>query len=279
MQEDIGLIWWMSRSVLRGKEGCDGMEHNNKVSIITPSYNCEKYIEKTIASVQKQTYSNWEMIIVDDYSSDDTRSIIERIAEKDDRIRILYQQENLGAAKARNLALSHIEGRFVAYLDADDLWHPQKLEKQVLFMLEHRYGFTCASYEVIADDGRSLNKFIRMPVKLDYIGFLTNNILQTVGIMVDTVYVKKDYLIMPDMRRRQDAATWLQILKSGVDCYGIDEILALYRRTEGSLSSNKWKAAKGVWSLYRNTEHLSLPFSWYCFVKYALLAVWKRIYV
>ena len=115
--------------------------------------------------------------------------------------------------------------------------------------------------------------------KVNYVGFLTNNLLQTVGIMVDTAMVDKECLVMPDIRRRQDAATWLQILKAGHDCYGLDEILAQYRRAENSLSSNKAKAAKGVWSLYRDIEKLSLPFSCYCFVRYAFLAVWKRVYI
>ena len=114
--------------------------------------------------------------------------------------------------------------------------------------------------------------------KVDYIGFLTNNLLQTVGIMVDTGAVDKKHLEMPDIRRRQDAATWLQILKAGYECYGLDEVLAQYRRTENSLSSNKAKAVKGMWHLYRDIEHLSLPFSCYCFVKYAYLAICKRIY-
>lgn len=114
--------------------------------------------------------------------------------------------------------------------------------------------------------------------EVDYVGFLTNNLLQTVGIMVDTVIVDKKYLVMPNLRRRQDAATWLQILKAGFMCYGIDEILAEYRRANNSLSSNKFKAVKGVWSLYRDVEHLSLPFSIYCFTRYAFLAVWKRLY-
>ena len=146
-------------------------------------------------------------------------------------------------------------------------------------MLDKGIGFSCASYQVIDDNGNLLNKKVNMLTKVDYVGFLTNNLLQTVGIMVDTSIVDKELLVMPDIRRRQDAATWLQILKAGFDCYGMNEILAHYRRATNSLSSNKLKAAKGIWSLYRDIEHLSLPFSCYCFVRYAFLAVWKRVYV
>lgn len=250
----------------------------NDVSIITPCWNSERYIAETIESVQKQTYQNWEMIIVDDCSSDRTVEIVKKLAEKDIRIKVLQQGINGGAAKARNRALQEATGRFIAYLDADDKWKPNKLEMQILFMHKEKCGFSCTSYEVIDDNGNSLNKKIYMLPKVDYIGFLTNNFLQTVGIMVDTQIVDKKYLIMPDIRRRQDAATWLQILKAGYQCYGLKEVLAEYRRTENSLSSNKLKAVRGVWKLYRDIEHLSLSFSCYCFVRYAVLAIWKRIY-
>lgn len=252
---------------------------NEKVSVITPSYNSEKYIAQTIASVQKQTYTNWEMIIVDDCSTDSTCSIVEEIAKNDSRIILIRQETNGGAARARNRALENATGRFIAYLDADDIWLPQKLERQTAFMLEKNCGFSCASYEVIDDAGNSLNKQVHMLPKVDYVGFLTNNLLQTVGIMADLSIVDKKCLVMPDLRRRQDAATWLQVLKAGHYCYGVDEILAQYRRAANSLSSNKFKAVKGVWKLYRDIEKLSLPFSCYCFVRYAFLAVWKRIYI
>ena len=251
----------------------------DKVSIITPSWNSEKYIEKTIESVQKQTYMNWEMIVVDDCSTDRTVEIVEKISKEDPRVRIIRQEVNGGAAKARNRSLCEATGRYIAYLDADDIWKPTKLEKQVEFMKANHCGFSCASYEVIDDEGRALNKEVHMLPLGDYVGFLTNNLLQTVGIMADTSIIDKKYLVMPDIRRRQDAATWLQVLKAGYKCYGIDEVLAEYRRAENSLSSNKVKAVKGVWSLYRDIEKLSLPFSCYCFVRYAFLAVWKRVYV
>ncbi len=249
------------------------------VSIITPSYNSEKYIEKTINSVISQTYENWEMIIVDDCSGDSTCEIVEGISKREPRVKLIRQEQNGGAAKARNRALENSQGRFIAYLDADDIWYPEKLQKQVDFMLKNKAGFSCASYEVIDDDGNKLNKEVHMLPRADYVGFLTNNLLQTVGIMADTSIVDKSLLRMPDLRRRQDAATWLQVLKAGNDCFGLDEVLAQYRRAANSLSSNKAKAVKGVWQLYRDIEKLSLPFSIYCFVRYAFLAVWKRVYI
>lgn len=250
-----------------------------KVSIITPTWNSEKYIIETIKSVKNQTYQNWEIVIVDDCSTDRTVDILKSIAKTDKRIKVLQQEKNLGAGAARTRGMLNSVGRFIAYLDADDLWKPNKLEKQIQFMQENDCAFSCTSYEVINDAGIPLNKYIHMLPEVDYIGFLTNNLLQTVGIMVDVDKVDKKYLIMPDIRRRQDAATWLQILKAGYKCYGLDLILAEYRRTTGSLSSNKFKAIKGVWGLYRDIEHLSFPFSCYCFIRYALLAVWKRVYL
>ena len=190
----------------------------DKVSIITPSWNSEKYIEKTIESVQKQTYMNWEMIVVDDCSTDRTVEIVEKISKEDPRVRIIRQEVNGGAAKARNRSLCEATGRYIAYLDADDIWKPTKLEKQVEFMKANHCGFSCASYEVIDDEGRALNKEVHMMPSVDYVGFLTNNLLQTVGIMADTSIIDKKYLVMPDIRRRQDAATWLQVLKAGYKC-------------------------------------------------------------
>ena len=253
-------------------------EYKDKVSIITPAHNSTKYIEATINCVLNQTYQNWEMIIADDCSTDNTCEIVRKYQEKDSRIKLIELKENIGAPRTRNKALELCGGRYVAYLDSDDIWMPDKLEKQVNFMRNNNYAFSCVSYEIIDGDGKSLNKYIHMLPDVDYRGFLTHNLLQTVGIMADISVVDRKNLIMPDIIRPEDAATWLQVLKSGHKCYGLDEILAQYRRVENSLSGNKIQGAKGMWKLYRDIEHLSLPFSCYCFVRYAFLAVWKRFY-
>ena len=249
------------------------------VSVIMPTFNSEKYVKNAIDSVLAQSYDNWEMVVVDDNSTDGTYELVKSMCKVDSRIRVYRHEVNKGAGPARTWALEIAKGRFIAYLDGDDVWHPQKLQLQVGFMLANRYGFTCTSYEVIDDEGVRLQKVIRMLPKVDYVGFLTNNLLQTVGIMADTDIVGKELLRMPALKRRQDAATWLQVLKAGHANYGMDEVLAQYRRTDLSLSSNKLQAARGVWLLYRGVENLSLPFSCYCFARYALLAVWKRFYL
>jgi teichuronic acid biosynthesis glycosyltransferase TuaG len=250
------------------------------VSIITPAYNSARHILDTIRSVREQTYPHWEMLIaVDEASTDNTCELVTEV--DDPRIKIIRAGEKgkrSGVPAARNIALQHVSGRFIAFLDADDLWFPTKLEKQVTFMLENHYGFSCTSYEVIDDSGNPLGKSVYMRKKFDYKGYLTHNLIQVVGAMVDLDLVPKSYLAAPLLRRAEDAATWMQILKSGHCCYGISEVLAQYRRTRGALSENKFQSAKGVWHLYRKIEKLPFFFACYCFVRYAALAVWKRSY-
>lgn len=252
---------------------------NSLISIITPIYNCEKFIEETIKCVQNQTYTNWELLAVDDCSPDNSSDIIKKYAKKDKRIKYIKLKENSGAAIARNKALEESKGRFIAYLDADDLWKPEKLEKQVNFMLDNNYAFTCTDYEKIDENGNSLNKIIRIPKKVNYNLFLRNTIIQTVGVMVDTKITGKDIIVMPNIRRRQDAATWCQLLKNGFDCYEVPENLSYYRVVSNSLSSNKFKAVKMNWYWYRKIEKLPLWKTCYCFVGYAFNAVKKRIYI
>lgn len=250
-----------------------------EVTVIMPLYNNSDHVEESIKSVQQQTLTDFEIVVVDDCSKDNSVLIVKKMADKDKRIKLFGLNENSGAAIARNVALKESKGRFIAFLDADDLWKPDKLEKQVKFMKENKYAFSCTSYEVIDNQGNVLNKQITMKSMVTYKGFLENNLLQTVGILVDTKYVDHKLIEMPDYRTIQDAATWLQILKAGHACYGMEEVLSFYRRVPGSLSSNKFKAVYGVWYLYRKIEKLSFIYSCYIFTRYASLAVWKRLYL
>ena len=252
---------------------------NEIISIIMPTYNSEKYIAETISSVQAQTYKNWELVIVDDCSTDKTVKIIKNFINNDDRIKLFILDKNQGASQARNFALEYSTGRFIAYLDSDDLWKKNKLLRQVEFMKNNKYVFSCTSYEIINNVGLSLNKFIHMPTEINYTKYLKYNILQTVGIMIDLQQVDKSLLRMPNTRIGEDAATWLQILKAGYNCYGLDENLAAYRRRKGSLSSNKFISIFYAWNLYRNIEKLPFCYSVYCFMRYSLLAICKRIYI
>ncbi|MCR4776461.1 MAG: glycosyltransferase [Saccharofermentans sp.] len=249
------------------------------VSIITPVYKCEKYIAETIKSVQSQTYSNWELLLVDDCTPDNSPEIIQEFAKSDSRIRYIRLKENSGAAVARNEGLEASNGRFIAYLDADDIWLPEKLERQISFMKENNVQFSCCDYEKIEDDGTPLNKVVHMPKTITYEQLLRNTIIQTVGVIVDLDTVDKKLLVMPNIRRGQDSATWLQLLKNGVRFNGQNEVLAQYRRAPNSLSSNKFKAMQRTWKMYREVEKLSVPKSLWCLIGWAYHASIKRIYI
>lgn len=208
---------------------------NDLVSIITPSYNTAKYIDKTIKSVLNQTYSNWEMIIVDDCSTDITDQVIKPYL-KDKRIRYIKNDTNLGAALSRNLALRESKGRWIAFLDSDDLWVPNKLEKQIRFMESNNYHFSYTNYEEVDDLGNSKNKMITGPKCItkkkmfDYCwpGCLT--------VMYDSNVV--GLVQIKDIKKNNDYAMWLKICEK-VDCYLLDECLSKYRRgRKGSISTH-----------------------------------------
>ncbi|WP_075809308.1 glycosyltransferase family 2 protein [Paraclostridium sordellii] len=252
--------------------------HNNLlVSIIMPTFNSGKYIEKSIESVIYQSYREWELIIVDDNSSDNTEEIVNRYRLIDNRIKYLKFNSNKGAAVARNTAIDIAKGRFLAFLDSDDLWNKEKLDIQVKFMIANNTGFSFTDYELIDDEGISLDKIVKMPQKLSYEEYLRNTIIQTVTVMIDRNYVNE--VKMPLIRRRQDFACWLNILKTGVVAVSIPKVLAKYRRANNSLSSNKVKAIKGTWYVYREIEKLSFIKTIRVFIGYAINACKKRIYM
>lgn len=227
------------------------------VSIITPTYNCAQYIGETIESVMDQSYQNWEMIIVDDCSTDNTKEIVESYIQKDSRIRYYCLEKNSGAAAARTKAMELAEGQFMAFLDSDDLWYPQKLAYQIDYMIKNDIAFSCTDYMQVDDQGKSLNKVIRTRPKADY-----NRILLDCPVGNSTVMYnveKMGKFAVPNIRKRNDDALWLQMLKKEKYIYGIPEVLMKYRVRPNSISSNKLKVVKYHWILYRNIEHLSVP--------------------
>ena len=245
------------------------------ISIITPSYNASLFIEHTITSVRKQTYQHWEMIIVDDCSTDNTPDILERFENKDERIHVIYLNQNGGAAFARNIALQQAKGRFVAFLDSDDCWKPEKLQKQLSFMQTNHYAFTFTGYELMTNEGVLLNKQISAPEQISYNDMLKNTIIGCLTVMIDRQMA--GHIQMPNIRTRQDLATWLAILKKGINAFGLNENLAEYRIGNSSISRNKWKAAKMNWFVYRKVEKLNVIKAFWCFSHYAFHAVLKRI--
>lgn len=243
------------------------------VTVITPAYNSSKYISETILSVQKQTYTNWEMIIVDDCSQDNTVDIIEGFRKEDNRIKLITLDKNGGAGVARNVAINAAQGKYIAFLDSDDQWLPEKLEKQVCFMLEKDIAFSFTSYKVIKE-GEELGNIIYAPTQITYPELLKNTIIGCLTVMLDIEKLGK--VQMPEIRSRQDTALWLSILKQGYIAYGMKEVLSIYRIVPGSISSNKLKVAKQNWKLYREIEKLNIFYATWCFLHYAWNGIKKN---
>lgn len=246
---------------------------NDLVSIVIPVYNAENCIGDTVKSIQAQSYTNWEIILVDDGSCDKSVEIMKALVC--DNI-FLIEAGKGTAAKARNRGIEAAKGRFIAFLDADDLWDPEKLTKQLAFIEEHDAAFSFTGYEFADEFGVGVQKLVQVPLKLVYKQALKNTTIFTSTVMFDMTKLTKEQIMMPDVKS-EDTATWWKVLKTGVTAYGLNEGLTLYRRQSGTLSSNKIEAIRRIWNLYRNVEGLSVPYSCFCFCFWALRAVIRRI--
>lgn len=245
------------------------------VSIIIPVYNAEKFIEETIESVLAQTYTNWELILVNDCSKDNSVEKINKYLS-DKRIKLINNEVNSKAAISRNNGIKVSKGKYICFLDADDKWNREKLKKQVSLMKEKDCAFSFTGYEFANDKCIPNGKKVYVPKRIIYKQALKNTIIWTSTVMFDMEKLTKDDVYMPNVKS-EDTACWWSILKK-VDCaYGLNEVLAYYRRTEGTLSSNKVEAIRRIWNLYRNVEHLNILKSSYCFCFYALRAVLRRV--
>lgn len=248
------------------------------VSIIVPVYNASKFIIDTLSSVINQTYTNWELILVDDLSTDNSVEIINEYKKNhpNKSIKLIKLKKKGLAAGARNRGIDEASGRYIAFLDADDIWIENKLEKQLKFMNQNNCAFSYTGYEFADKDLKPLGKVAKVPNRLDYNGALKNTIIWTTTVMFDMTKISKKLIYMPNVKS-EDTATWWKILKKGYIAYGLNEVLAYYRRSEDTLSSNKIEAIKRIWNLYRNVEHLNLFKSIYCFIFYAINTLKKRI--
>jgi teichuronic acid biosynthesis glycosyltransferase TuaG len=245
------------------------------VSIITPSYNSARFINECVSSVLGQTYTNWELIIVDDASDDNSRELISNIAARDNRIKFVFLTVNIGVAGARNIALEKSKGRYIAFLDSDDVWKKEKLTMQIHFMQSHDVSFSFSSYEPMSENGIEIFKEIKAPFKIDYNTLLKNTIIGCLTVVLDKDKIG-DFKV-PNLKTSQDLALWLSIMKDGVIAYGIKQSLAYYRIVGKSNTSNKFKVFVGVWKVYRNEEGLGYMKSIWCFLNYAFNAIKKRI--
>ena len=246
------------------------------VSIVVPVYNAERFLDDTIKTVQDQTYENWELILVNDCSKDKSVEVIKKQMKKDKRIKLFLQEKNGGAALARNRGVEEASGRYLCYLDADDKWANDKLEKQLKFMQEHECEFSFTSYQFADENAVPNGSIVHVPEKINYNQALKNTTIWTSTVMFDLTKLDKEDVKMPNVKS-EDTACWWKILKKIDYAYGLDEILSFYRRTAGTLSSNKFEAIKRIWNLYRNVEHLNIFKSAYCFCGYAVRAVLRRV--
>lgn len=245
------------------------------ITIITPAYNAEKYISETIQSVLNQTYQDWEMIIVDDCSTDNTSVIVQKYVEKDSRIRLIRAPINGGVAKARNIGLEHAKGEYIAFVDSDDLWIPEKLDKQISFMKKKDCVISYTNFRKFNTLDGSLGKIIKCPNKMEPSDILKNTAIGCLTVMVNKL--KSGEFYMPPLDHTEDNCTWYNILKKTDEtAYNLGEVLSLYREGNASMTKNKRKSAKQQWDTYRNYFKFSLFKSVYYYTFYAINAVLRH---
>jgi teichuronic acid biosynthesis glycosyltransferase TuaG len=227
------------------------------VSIVMPTYNCADYIAQSVDSVLAQTRKDWELWIMDDCSTDNTRAVLEPYLAQHPNIHYERLPRNGGPAAARTLGMRRAEGKYVAFLDSDDLWLPDKLEKQIAYMEKNDAPFCCTGYEQMDEAGNRLHLCRMPPLRTDYNKMLRlSNPIGNLTVIYDQSRLGK--YEVPPIRKRNDFALWLRILHDTPACWGMQEVLAVYRIRRNSVSSNKLRLAKYHWQLYRGLEHLPL---------------------
>ena len=253
---------------------------NEMGSIVVPVYNVADYIAETIQMVEQQTYTNWELILVEDCSTDDSyERIKERIRKSTqaDKIHLIRQGHNGGAARARNTGVNVARGRYIAYLDADDVWLASKLEEQLLFMKQKSAAFSFTSYEYGDEHATPTGRIVHVPGKLTFKKALSQTVIFTSTVMFDTWHMDKRLIQMPEIGS-EDTATWWKILKTGIMAYGMDRVLTIYRRPVNSLSANKVVAVQRLWNLLRTVAGFGIVLSAWYLVRWAFHATTRRVW-
>ena len=245
---------------------------DEKISVIVPVYNVEQYLERCAESIINQTYKNVEIILVDDGSTDSSGRLCDELAKKDDRIMVVNTEKNMGVVKGRNHLIDLANGKYIAFLDADDYWHSQKLEKQINFMKEKGAAISCTEYTRVREDETKINEVV-IKEEISYKDMLKNNYLGCLTVIYDAQKLGKRYFKQRD--KNEDYVLWLEIVKEVKVIYGLKENLAFYRVLDNSRSSNKFKTAKVRWEIYRNEEKLSFFSAIYYFIHYAFFALKK----
>lgn len=249
-------------------------DQNILVSVITPCKNAARWLDTCIQSVRDQDFQDWELLVVDDASTDESPAIVEAQVEKDNRIKLLRLSESLGGSGARNHAIRQARGRYIAFLDADDWWLPQKLSSQIAFMEKGELPFTYTAYEKVDVSGELQGRVFHPPLELNYVKLLRSCAIGCSTVMLDTKILGRRYL--PDLPRSHDYALWLELLREGYVAKGIDEPLTVYREHSGSLSSNKLSKLKMAWQIYRNHESFNLLISSFLLTSYVIHGLRKR---
>ena len=248
-------------------------EEQGLVSIIMPSYNSAKYVKNTVQSVLNQKYENWELLITDDCSRDNTMDLLTDLSESDDRIKVFKLAENAGPAVARDKSIQEAKGRYITFLDSDDIWNVDFLKSMLSFIKENNYSFVFASYKRFSErDNHYISDFI-VPNKVNYKSLLKTCPISCLTALYDVEKLGKQY--MPIIDKRQDYGLWLKLLKITDYAYGYKVPLATYMIREGSVSRNKFVASKYQWKIYRKVERLNFIYSCYCFVCYFINGVKK----
>lgn len=247
----------------------------DNIDIIMPVYNSEKYIKTAIESVKKQSIKNWNLIIIDDCSNDKSAEEIENnIKDIKEKVIFIKNEKHIGIANTRNKGIEKSNNKYIAFLDADDIWKKEKLEKQINFMKKNKYCFTYTKFTYLKS-GRK-NKVTIFPKSLNYKQSLKNTFILTSTVIIDTSKIDKKHVKMPNIES-EDTATWWNILKKGNIAYGLKENLTIYRIHKNGKSFNKLKNIKRTWRLYRNQEKLGIIISIYYFINYIIRAILKRI--
>ncbi len=253
---------------------------NNKalVSIVMPAYNCEKYVVEAINSILAQTYRNWELLVLDDGSKDNTLQIIEEFSQKDSRIKALPNGKNIGVSATRNRGIELASGEWIAFLDSDDMWKPEKLEKQFEIVEKEAAEFLFTGSSYINEEGEAYKEIFEVPEKITYKKLRNQNVISCSSVLVKKKYF--EHIKMEKDEMHEDYAVWLRILKTGVTAFGVNEPLLIYRISRNSKSGNKMKTVKMTYKVFRFVG--INPFgSAYFMLRHVIASVgkYKRIFV
>lgn len=243
------------------------------VTVIMPAYNCERFLEEAVESVKAQTYREWELLIIDDCSTDNTKEIAEKLADNDRRIRTIHNKENIGVSKTRNRGIQEAVGDWIAFLDSDDVWEPEKLERQLKLTADRDADIVYCSYDLIDDMGKTIHKAFIVPEETSFRSMLTASVISCSTAMIRTPLLKEN-LFNPYVYH-EDYLLWMELLRNESKAIGDARVLAHYRQVSGSRNIRKGNAAKERWRIYRKYLKLGMLTSVYAFVGYAIKGMVK----